>query len=434
MSRLIECTEGEPFIADPRLREPLRGAVRRLSAQLRPRFSILQENDGFFTVSGIVGTIALASGTLIQVNPKVEANDDWIHAVLDLLVGSDRVDAAGERAAGLAPNRRNLLDVLAAIYAARLQRAIRRDGPILLIERTRTSLPHLKGKLRATTWLRHAAWRPHDLPVSFDHLTPDNDFSRGLGAVAHILAGVTTSVQTRGILLEAARALRPGLGSWARVQRGVETRRLPSQWSIYQPAWSVAAAVLAQRSLLRPRGVHVGVSIALEAWPLLERLLERALAAAVGLGAAEGDTLVRPSKHGTQLLGDPAGSTRESHWVVPDGRLLRRGVTAATFEAKYKRRSPTGSWPDRSDIYQALCAAAVCRAPIAVLVYPEEFPTAFWRVNGFHGHPGFLAAVGLGLYSYRVGTGDTERGRKILDVLDGPQMQEVGQLEMGLLA
>lgn len=431
MTRLIECTEGQPFYVEHRLQEVIRVAVRRLSAQLRPRFGILTESSGSFTLSGIVGTIAATPGTLIQVNPKVEAGDDWIHAVLDLLVGSDRIDAAGERAAGLSPNRRSLLEVLAAIYAARLQRAIRRDGPILLIERSQAELSHLKGKLRTTPWLRDAGWRPHRLPVSFDRLTPDNEFSRALAFVAHELATLTRSVQTRGALRVAARALRPGFGSGARVGRGVETRRLPGQWSIYQPAWSIAAALLAQRSLLRPRGIHTGVSIVLEAWPLVERLLERSLAAAVRLGSEQGKELSAPSKHGTTLLHVAAGTATEPHRLFPDGRLLLGGMPVATFEAKYKRRSGTSRWPDPADVYQALCAAAACGAQTAVIIYPEYFETAWWRVVGFQDRPSYLAAIGLGLYSFRAGIGDTERGQRILDLLEGPPLN-MGQLTLGL--
>jgi hypothetical protein len=389
-----------------------------LNAELRPRFRLLSENAGQFTISGVIGTVSLGPGKVLQVTPKTSPNEDWIAAVLDLLIGSDRIDAAGERTAGLSPNRRSLLEVLAAIYAARLKRAIRRDGPLLLIERTEADLPHLKGRLQATPWIRHAAWRPHRLPVSFDRLTPNNDFSRALSAVALILADVTQSVQTRNALLEAARTLRPGFPQWAPVTLGVATRRLPPQWSVYQPAWSIAAAILARRSLLRRRGVYQGVSIVIEAWPLLERLLERALSKAVQIARLAGRDLSVSPKQSKTLLTPLVGLGAQEHCVIPDGRLLDGRATVATFEAKYK--APDGAQPDRADIYQALCAAATHESPLAVLIYPESFPPAWWRVEGFAGRPSHFAAVGLGLFSYRHGTGDFERGETILKLLNGP--------------
>jgi hypothetical protein len=102
--------------------------------------------------------------------------------------------------------------------------------------------------------------------------------------------------------------------------------------------------------------------------------------------------------------------------VTPDGELASAGSTAATFEAKYVRRG-TGEWPEREHVYQTLTTAAVCGSPLAVLVYPEQFDTVWWQVKGFKGSPSHLAAIGLGLYSYRRGTGDETRGSRLLDLL-----------------
>src|SRR4051794_17218445 len=140
-----------------------------------------------FTIRGVVGTIAVRAGVVLDVAPKVSADDNWIAAVLDLLLPPDPIDVAGDRRAGLAPHR-NLLDVLAGIYADRLGRALRRDGPILVMERRQATMPMLKGKLRVTDWARRAAWEPHRFPVAFQELTADNDYSRALARVATLLA------------------------------------------------------------------------------------------------------------------------------------------------------------------------------------------------------------------------------------------------------
>jgi hypothetical protein len=125
--RAISCIEGQAFRVDRELVPRLQSAAARLQRRLRPRFPILSESPEGFSINGVVGSIDLGPA-MIEVEPKTEPGDDWIHAALDLLIGTDRVDISGERAAGLSQQRRNLLDVLAAIFAARLERALRRDG------------------------------------------------------------------------------------------------------------------------------------------------------------------------------------------------------------------------------------------------------------------------------------------------------------------
>jgi hypothetical protein len=121
----------------------------------------------------------------------------------------------GERAAGLSPNRRSLLEVLASIYAARLERAIRRDGPILLIKRQSSTDTFLKGKLDVTKWTASAVWQPHRFPIAFSALSVDHEFSQALVTTAQILASLSRSSDTQGRLRSAARALRPGYPEFA---------------------------------------------------------------------------------------------------------------------------------------------------------------------------------------------------------------------------
>jgi len=423
MMRYIDCIEGEPFRVEPALRDAVRAAGVRLSGQLRPRFRILSEDAGRFTVSGLIGVISLRPGLVLNVVPKTSPDDDWVHSVLHLLIGTDRIDAEGERAAGLSQNRRDLLEILSAIYAARLQRALRRDGSIVLFNRQHAVLELLRGKLSVSSWLRKAMWQPHRLPVAFDQLSPDHEFTRGLATVARLLAAVSQSTRTRGSLLEAARSLRPGYPEDVTVSSNVASRQLPPQWSTYEPAWSIAAAILSQRSLLGAVGRYHGVTIAIEAWPLLERLLQRALAAAALLGTKAGKQLHSPHKFASALLDQPSGSAVGQRNVVPDGRLEEGGHTIATFEAKYQRRIDEERWPYRDDVFQALATAAACGSRIAVLVYPETFPAAWWRVEGFDDRPAFLAAIGLGLFSYRGRENDGAVGKRVLDLLDGPHAQ-----------
>lgn len=421
--KCINCTEGEPFGLDQVLASRLRAECARLQTHLRPNFPILSEANGYLRINGIIGTLDVGANTLFEIAPKTEPTDDWIHAVLDLLVGSDRVDIAGERRAGLSENRRNLLEAIASIYAARLERAVRRDGPILLMRRRQSRGPMFKGKLNVTKWVSRAIWEPHLFPVTFNALSVDHEFSRALSKVALLLASLSRSSITQGRLRSVARALRPGCADFSGEINPISLGPLPPQWGVYQPAWSIAVAVLSHRSMLRSRGAQQGVSVVIEAWPLLERLLERSLKVATQIGKKRGKAYEAPQKRLFEILVPSTDRAAGVKQVEPDGILKEHGKTIATFEAKYKRRSDA-SWPHREDVYQALVTAAACASPTAILVYPEYFPPTRWRVVGMNNQPVDLVAIGLGLFSYRHGAGDVDRAQRLLDLLEKRDLLE----------
>lgn len=413
----IPVIEGVPFRLEHAQHAALRRSVAELEQRLKPGFGVLTERAGELVIQGVVGTIALGPRAVVDVAPKTAPGENWIASVLDLLGVSDPIQVAGDRRSGLAAHR-NLLDVLAGLYAERLLHALRREGPLLVMERRHDTKPVLKGRLNVSAWTRKALWRPQLFPVGFQELTSDNDFSRALAHVATLLARSTTLPRTRGVLLDCARNLRPGAPEAFVDGPQVTLRPLPTQWAAYQPPWDIAVSILSRRSLLGTVGHRYGVSLAIEAWPLLERLLERALAAAVKLAVGRGQTLKAPAKHHTKLL---VGVNTSGRNVVPDGRLTNQAEQhLATFEAKYAR-SESDNWPPREHYFQALATAAACGSKMAVLVYPDTFKPVWWTAKGFHGEPGHLAAIGLGLFNYRRGAGDVVRGEALLNLLGGPQ-------------
>jgi hypothetical protein len=420
----LPCEEGAPFRLDPTLRPVLRAACARLEQRLRPSFSILEERAGEFILRGVIGTVELRPGVLLDIAPKVTPGDGWIDASLDLLLPATRIDIAGDRRGGMAAHR-NLLDVLAAIYAERLTWALRRDGPLLLMERRSNTLGVLKGKLSTTDWVRRAAWQPHRLPVTFQELTADNAFTRAMSHVAQLLARHSADARVRGRLLTAARELRPGAPEDALIDPRASLRALPTQWAAYGPAWDVTVSVLSRRTLLGVTGQRRGVSVVVEAWRLLETLLERSLQSTVRHAREHGFVLAAPKKHQTHLLEPHPGSVGKRSSVEPDGRLEDAdGRNVATFETKYSRG--LGVDPPREHVFQALTTAAACRSPLAVLVYPDRFEPVWWSVEGFNRQPATLAAIGLHLFGYRRGTGDRERGGRIYELLAGPAADASG--------
>lgn len=416
--RRTPVTEGTPFSADRTTAALIANAALRLQGQLQPRLPFLSEVNGQLVLRNVIGVIRLDDGSFVEVSPKVDAEEDWVRATLDLLIGTDRVDVAGERLAGITPYRRDLLEVLAATYAARLRRALRRDGPMATLERRTDSIARLKGKLLLSRWMHSVALKPQLFPVSFDTIDSDNAFTRAMALVARLLASASAVPATRSALQELSVAVRPGAAEEAPIDPSVINRPFPQQWAVYRPVWSIVVAILSRTSLLGSRGQHIGLEVAVEAWPLLERLLDRSMSAAVELAGRQGRRLVKSSRSLAPLLTNPPPNFRR-RFVEADGWLIENGQTVATFEAKYSPGPLPERWPERAHLYQAVSTAAACQSPLAVLVYPGHFEPLWWDTSGFDDKPSALVAVGLGLFSYRRGDGDRVRGETLLNVLGG---------------
>jgi hypothetical protein len=410
----LGCVEGERFSVKTLPAEQLRRAGSRLQRQLGTRLPPVREENGNFFIQGIVGTIEVG-GILLEISPKTRPGTDWVRSVLDLLTNADRIEPAGERSAGVVPARHGLLDALATIYARRLESAINRDGPILTLDRHRRFSRRVNGKLNASKWALSAAWKPHVFPVTRTRLTSDNDFCHAMASVADGLKLVSTLPDVRRALGRCASALCPEAWERDKWSPTVISRTLPSQWGAFMPAWNLCVSILRRRSPLGASGSHQGISIAIEAWPLLESLLARALRACVRNLAMDGRDVTIGSKSEVPLLKAASAGIR-GRSVIADGRLLENNRTIATFEAKYKVGEGSDSVP-REDVFQALCTAAACNAPLAVLVYPDSRAPAIWDVPVMHGTPQKLAVIGLDLYGYRSGVGDDARGQLVAGLL-----------------
>ena len=387
----------------------------KLTLQLRPRVGFFRERGGLFQLNNLIGTVDIGGQDLIEVSPKIATDDDWPTATVSLLTGREAIDIAGERQAGVSLVHNRLLEGVAAIFLQRLERAFRQEGPIVLLERAARELPYLQGTLNVTSWVRKAFWRPHVFPVSRVELAHDNLFTHGLVRVAQTLANVACEGRAKSGLMALARDLSVGISPTNFDTAAVTSRALPAQWSAYRPAWSLAVAVLTKTSLFGPTGNHTGVGIAVEAWPLLETLLERTLQSAVRLGQAQGRTLVYEMKGKVQLLAPVGTSTQASFSPEPDGRLFEGSDVIATFEAKYSAFD--GKVPARHHVYQALSTAAASNSPVAVLVYPGTFETRTWKVLGFNGKPIQLIAIGLSMFNWLPPHQADDRGEKVLTAL-----------------
>ena len=412
---VIAVTEDREFELSESRAQRLRDAVERLTGQLKPRLPFLRDGRSGLRLSNLVGTIDIGEGDLIEVSPKTPVQTDWAAAVVSLLTGDESIEVAGERPAGVSHLHNRLLNGIAVAFLTRLERAYRQEGPIVLQRRVSRELLHLQGTLKVTSWVQKALWRPHVFPVSRVEFAHENPFSYGLIRVADSLANVAVDANVRAKLKFLARNLSPGLAAKRFNPLEVASRELPQQWNAYKPAWSLAVAVLTKTSLFGPRGQHAGIGVAVEAWPLLETLLERTLQSAVRIAKGRGRMLV-PQMRSKVLLLDP-DTRSEQHRFSPeaDGRLSEQEKTVATFEAKYSTFDPMSL--KREHIYQALAAAAAWQSPIAVLVYPEKFKPYCWRVNGFNCKPLRLVTIGLDMFALYPPNRKESRGEALLHEL-----------------
>jgi hypothetical protein len=193
------------------------------------------------------------------------------------------------------------------------------------------------------------------------------------------------------------------------VNSSVANRSLPSQWTNFQPAWDIAAAVLKNRSVVGAPGSTVGLEVAVEPWPLLETLLERSLSALETIYLDEGYKF--EAKRSWPLL-DRAG--KRALQVEPDGLLTKHGEVVATFEAKYTRPGPA---PAREHTFQAITTAAALGAPLAVIVYPGDEPFRRFDIRGSSEYPRDLVTMGLSMFSYLRPVGDESRARQLHQLL-----------------
>ena len=418
----ITVREGDPLAVDLVTAEAVRARLVALQHELRPRIRFLAGTDVAPVVQNLVGSVQLTPGLVLDIHPKTEPDQNWPAAVVDLLA-DDRAAFGGFTQDAERVPRLVLADALARLYADQLERAVRREGPLTVLVQRDRSRPALAGRLDVTSWVASSIVNPTRFPQRETLLAVDNPFTRTLAWVAEALAVRCADPSLSARLRHISGSLRPGLPQHTYVDPSDVVRQVPPQWRAYEPAWATACAVLRRVSPLHRSGVLDGFSLAIEPWPLLERLLVRALHAAARQAAGFGLQL-RPEGHSTYPLlrpdsvVEPAPSLARfarPRGVEPDGSLWLGSEILANFEAKYSRADSDATF--RRHVFQAMSTAAALGSPLAVLVYPERSGQVTWSVQGFDGRPVRLAAIGLDMFAYRRGEGDESRGAVLLDLV-----------------
>jgi McrBC 5-methylcytosine restriction system component len=412
----IPAREGDPLEVDPDIAQLARRRLIALEQELRPRISFLADSSGLLVIQNLVGSVQISANLVIDIEPKTLPAQDWAGSLLDLM-RDERAHFGGKTQHAELISRRVLPDAFARIYADQLWSAVRSDGPLLLLRRRDVSKARLAGRLDVSRWVTRRITRPESFPQQETVLSADNEFTVAMAWVAEALAIRCRDPQVHSLLRSAARALRPGFPEYTHVDPGVAFKAIPPQWRAYGPAWETAKAILRRLSPLHRSGLLEGLNLAIEPWPLLETLLHRALQATAAQGQAAGIDM-HASGHSTHRLlvpiaadsSMPLSRVHTSRSVEPDGSLQIGGQIVATFEAKYS--VPTKN-SIRSNLFQAMSTAAAVGSQLAILIYPERSSPIVWETVGFHGRPRTVVAIGLDMYGYRYGLGDTERGEAL---------------------
>jgi hypothetical protein len=105
-------------------------AVQGLASRLRPRISQVSRNDGVVEVKNFIGSVRMADGSVLEVEPKVPVGSTWPYAVVQLLSESSRISVTGSQRSRQGDARQDLTGVIAFEYVRRLERALSKDGPL----------------------------------------------------------------------------------------------------------------------------------------------------------------------------------------------------------------------------------------------------------------------------------------------------------------
>ena len=419
VTQRISVSEYQPIPVGAVLRNEIRVAMADLGTRLSPRFPFVSDSSRGVSVGNLIGALRLPSGNILEIIPKTRPGLDWSRAVVDLIEPTTRFEVSGSKFAAPTSSSNSLRDAVAFEYAHRLENAVGSEGPIQVLVRQQHSERRLSGRLDVSRWVRGYSLHPEIFPIHRDEFTTNNIFTRTLAYVSTLLGRSTPNVQLRDRLERLSARVLPGLPTPWDVDPTALHRDLPLQWARYSPAWDLAAALLKNQHLLSSGGRALGLEVAVEPWPLLETLLTRNLHdAAAKLNAVIGFhdfTVPVKSRYPLMRTDKLAMSNRTVQSVEPDGLLLRQGVAFASFEAKYVRFRGK---PEREHVFQAISTAAALGAPVAVLVYPEEFGIHRYVLPSLVS-PSRIFAIGLDLFGYRPSDSQNGVGRQVLDQVLG---------------
>ena len=153
MPERLQLREYSPTIVSAERLQDLRVGAARLSEQLRPTIRQFNVDALGASFGNVVGSFSLPSGDVVEVAPKARVGE-WTTAVVHLLSESTRLAVTGSQRSRPSARNDDLTAALALEYARRLERALRKDGPMMVYERKHEVSRKWRGRLDVTSWVR----------------------------------------------------------------------------------------------------------------------------------------------------------------------------------------------------------------------------------------------------------------------------------------
>ncbi|MEE3500478.1 5-methylcytosine restriction system specificity protein McrC [Acidiphilium acidophilum] len=411
-SGTIRAREGDAVPVPTGIYEELAQEGDLIARNLKLRLGGVTRLSGALRFDNMIGSIVTRRAS-IELAPKTDPGQNWIHSVLDLL--DDRpIAVSNDAPASDSASDASFMAVIAKIFSGRLSDALAVEGAITAIMSTYSRSPVLSGRLRVNEWILRASYDGHRFPVDQQVLSADNAYAQTLAYVGRYLAQHTPETRVRRQLLECVETLTGGREVAAPPANAIGLD-LPVQWGAYDPAWTIAQMVLKQRARFGPRSLSYGMSLVIEPWILLERLVERTLKHLAQRLSISGEMFTSRAQKRAVLL---SGSIREnSIYSRPDCVLFRGGVPIVNCEAKYRDYARTDA-PLPEEVYQAVTAGRALGTLIAVLVYPNTMPSRTFTIQKSGHPPETLVILGVDMFGYRKSVGERERANKLLPLLE----------------
>lgn len=325
----------------------------------------------------VVGVLTVP-GASLEILPKIDGERDGTirRSLTRMLAVVLRLPIADSESSPMAPQRRDLLEILVQLFADRLLAAARRGLPHRYRQRE-DDLPLLRGKLDIRRQLAKHAARADRLSCVYEELSVDTPLNRVLRAAVRRLAPVSRTADNRRRLGELVARLE-FVGDSSDPLR--EPVRLDRTNTAFHRLYALARLFLAGDWQSTSAGRQEGFGLLFAMNDLFEAFVGRCMQAALAPRSVD---LQRQDQY---ALEDSHDSQRRVFRLKPDILLDDEIV----IDTKWKRLVPDKATLGvaESDVYQMLAYSRAYRARRLVLLYPwhEDLGKPGicrrWRVSG----------------------------------------------------
>ena len=335
----------------------LQAAAETAAARLKA--PVLVRTGRGLKAGQVVGILSIP-GRAVEILPKIDSEDGAVRgALIHMLSVARGLRIADGELAALDTQRRDVLELLARLFADRLRAAVRRGLPRRYAEREE-DLGMLRGRLDVKRQFTHFAVRPDRLACRFDELSEDTPLNRVLKAAVMRLTRIARSAENVRALVELAARFESVSDSRLPLREPV---RLDRTNTAFHDLHRLARLFLAGEWQSTASGRAPGFALLFPMNDLFEKFIGRRLRRALV------PRPVRLQHGGLHALEDKDGTG--IFRLVPDA-VIDSPTGPVIVDTKWKRleHDDRRLGIDPSDIYQMLAYARAYGAARVILIYP----------------------------------------------------------------